>query len=154
MISTHRIPIREVTAAQIGQRENNECVEHILKYVVANHIAGGSWTWESAGLQCLLRAKFDGRYVTGFEGDWVVWDPRACALAIVPKEKFPKIFEAMPAVFPMSLDRCAACGWPLAADAKDGCVRGNCSQRPLPEPLRDAVRYDAEQAKMAKGVAP
>jgi hypothetical protein len=28
--------------------------------------------------------------------------------------------------------RCAVCGWPLAATAPDGCVRGNCSMRPLP----------------------
>lgn len=27
--------------------------------------------------------------------------------------------------------RCETCGWPLVADAKDGCTLGNCSQRPL-----------------------
>lgn len=28
--------------------------------------------------------------------------------------------------------RCAVCQWPLVEDARLGCVRGNCSQRPRP----------------------
>lgn len=28
--------------------------------------------------------------------------------------------------------RCAVCGWPLEESPHAGCVRGNCSQRPLP----------------------
>ena len=32
-------------------------------------------------------------------------------------------------------ERCPRCGWPLVDDPKDGCTKGNCSQRPLP-PLR------------------
>lgn len=31
-------------------------------------------------------------------------------------------------------ERCDVCGWPLAKDPKDGCVEGNCSQRPRPKP--------------------
>lgn len=27
--------------------------------------------------------------------------------------------------------RCAVCGWPLAESAEKGCVRGNCSMRPI-----------------------
>jgi predicted HAD superfamily Cof-like phosphohydrolase len=30
------------------------------------------------------------------------------------------------------VDRCDRCNWPLAATVEDGCVPGNCSQRPLP----------------------
>lgn len=40
--------------------------------------------------------------------------------------------------------RCAACGWPYAADASTGCVRGNCSQRPYPDRLYDPGRHQRE----------
>lgn len=46
--------------------------------------------------------------------------------------------EATPAPVNPSSDekeRCDRCGWPLENDPKKGCVKGNCSQRPLP-PLR------------------
>lgn len=42
---------------------------------------------------------------------------------------------------------CAACGWPLHEQTKDGCTCGNCSQRPLPDPMRDPARYAAEQGR-------
>jgi len=32
-------------------------------------------------------------------------------------------------------ERCERCGWPLAESPADGCVPGNCSERPLP-PVR------------------
>lgn len=38
-------------------------------------------------------------------------------------------------------NRCAVCGWKLAASREDGCVRGDCSMRPRP-----AVLYDEERA--------
>src|SRR5438477_7402839 len=41
--------------------------------------------------------------------------------------------------------RGAVCGWPLAASADQGCTRGNCSQRPLPDrfyaPARARLEY-------------
>lgn len=33
--------------------------------------------------------------------------------------------------------RCERCRWPLAEEAKNGCVPGNCSKRPLPKPPKD-----------------
>lgn len=30
-----------------------------------------------------------------------------------------------------AVGRCKVCGWPLAASAKDGCVEGNCAERPV-----------------------
>lgn len=36
---------------------------------------------------------------------------------------------------PKPSEKCERCGWPLEDDVKKGCVKGNCSQRPLP-PLR------------------
>jgi len=46
-------------------------------------------------------------------------------------------------------NRCAVCGWPLAALMDKGCVRGNCSMRPRPERLYDSKRAQAE-ARMAE----
>jgi len=39
-----------------------------------------------------------------------------------------------PGIFDTNYDvpRCEVCNWPLAASAKEGCVPGNCSQRPVP----------------------
>jgi hypothetical protein len=31
-------------------------------------------------------------------------------------------------------ERCTHCNWPMAKEAKDGCVPGNCSMRPVPKP--------------------
>ena len=42
-----------------------------------------------------------------------------------------------PLVLPTEIERCDRCGWPLKDDPKDGCVKGNCSQRPLP-PKKEA----------------
>lgn len=39
--------------------------------------------------------------------------------------------------------RCAICGWPLDPNGKF-CVRGNCSQRPLPDRFYDPKRVKAE----------
>ena len=41
-------------------------------------------------------------------------------------------------------NRCAVCGWPLAEDVVDGCVRGNCSQRQRPERLYAPERAEDE----------
>ena len=49
--------------------------------------------------------------------------------------------------------RCAWCGWPLKDRPEDGCVRGNCSQRPLPDRLFDRARAERElSAKMGGDV--
>ena len=40
---------------------------------------------------------------------------------------------------------CAVCGWPLVDDPERGCVRGNCSMRPMPERFYDKPRADAEK---------
>jgi hypothetical protein len=39
---------------------------------------------------------------------------------------------------------CAVCGWTLADNADKGCVRGNCSMRPLPERAYAPERANAE----------
>ena len=41
------------------------------------------------------------------------------------------------------LTRCALCGWPLAESVDKGCVRGNCSMRPLP----NGALYSRERAR-------
>lgn len=41
-------------------------------------------------------------------------------------------------------DRCPWCGWPLAESVGAGCVRGNCSMRPLPSTIYDYERAMAE----------
>ncbi len=61
--------------------------------------------------------------------------------------------------------RCSACGWTyakvigegalgssFARAASEGCVPGNCSQRPMPEAFYDPKRYEAEYARMLSGV--
>lgn len=40
--------------------------------------------------------------------------------------------------------QCAVCGWPLAMSTLSGCVRGNCSMRPLPKRHYDPERAQAE----------
>lgn len=42
--------------------------------------------------------------------------------------------------------RCAVCGWTLADEAMNGCVRGNCSLRPLPGRFYSPARAKAEYA--------
>lgn len=44
-------------------------------------------------------------------------------------------------------NRCAVCGWTLAATMRDGCVRGNCSMRPRPVELYDAKRAEEEAGR-------
>ena len=34
---------------------------------------------------------------------------------------------------PCPSDRCHVCGWPLAPGPREGCVRGNCARRPVPD---------------------
>lgn len=50
-----------------------------------------------------------------------------------------------------SLDatRCAVCGWQLVTLGKQGCWRGNCSQRPLPSRFYDPERVKAEYGEHA-----
>ena len=45
--------------------------------------------------------------------------------------------------------RCAVCGWPLAESADKGCVRGNCSLRPIPDNW-----YDEERARREGYITP
>lgn len=33
---------------------------------------------------------------------------------------------------PPEKERCDRCGWPLEDDPRKGCIKGNCSQRPMP----------------------
>ncbi len=47
---------------------------------------------------------------------------------------------------PLDPNRCAVCGWALADCVDHGCVRGNCSRRPLP-----TTRYDAARAEKEAG---
>jgi hypothetical protein len=44
--------------------------------------------------------------------------------------------------------RCAVCGCPLAESVNKGCVRGNCSMRPLPKTAYDPDRANAEYKSM------
>ncbi len=46
---------------------------------------------------------------------------------------------------PRDSNRCACCGWPLVEVVAKGCVRGNCSMRPMPDRMYDAERYQKEQ---------
>ena len=46
---------------------------------------------------------------------------------------------------PRAPDRCAVCGWPLAASREDGCVRGDCAYRGHPRPPYDAERAERER---------
>lgn len=39
--------------------------------------------------------------------------------------------------------RCPICNWPLAGDVSQGCIKGNCSQRPIPN-LNHPPRYSTE----------
>lgn len=41
-------------------------------------------------------------------------------------------------------NRCAICGWPLAKNMAEGCVRGSCSHRPFPAVLYDLSRAERE----------
>jgi hypothetical protein len=47
------------------------------------------------------------------------------------------------------LNRCAICGWPLYGHVDMGCVRGNCSARPVPPRARwyAPERADKERAR-------
>lgn len=41
-------------------------------------------------------------------------------------------------------NRCAVCGWEVRERVEDGCVRGNCSMRPIPKRFYDADRAASE----------
>lgn len=43
---------------------------------------------------------------------------------------------------------CAICGWPLQTSVYRGCVRGNCSQRPVPNRFYAPTRAKAEYAPL------
>lgn len=49
--------------------------------------------------------------------------------------------------------RCAVCGWTLAERPEQGCVRGNCSQRPLPDRFYAPTRARLEYAPYLDGDA-
>lgn len=49
--------------------------------------------------------------------------------------------------------RCACCAGPLAESVSEGCVRGNCSQRPLPTKFYAPDRVLREQIELKKGRA-
>jgi hypothetical protein len=48
---------------------------------------------------------------------------------------------------PSAAARCDVCGWPLKASDADGCVPGNCSQRPRPAPVATAPRREREDSR-------
>lgn len=50
-------------------------------------------------------------------------------------------------------NRCAVCGWPLADSSDKGCLRGNCSQRPLPRIFFDLMRARREYGRYFEGIA-
>ena len=50
-------------------------------------------------------------------------------------------------------NRCAVCGWPLQTSPLLGCVRGNCSQRPLPGWFYDPERALRERAALGRADA-
>lgn len=58
-----------------------------------------------------------------------------------PKSQLPRIDDE---------SRCACCAWPLAATLEEGCVRGNCSQRPLPTKFYAPERHLREQTELRK----
>ena len=62
----------------------------------------------------------------------------AAALAALPSAPAP------PQTPPDDESRCAVCGWTLADSLEKGCVRGNCSLRPLPDRAYAPVRADRE----------
>jgi len=69
--------------------------------------------------------------MTATPGDWII---RGLAGELYPcnPDILAKSYESIPEVG-HDKNRCAVCGWPLAESVTKGCVRGNCSQRPMPE---------------------
>lgn len=63
------------------------------------------------------------------------------------RELDARVHAALGRVWPA--DRCPVCGWPLAADLVSGCVRGNCSQRPVPTRRADEVPEYTENSAVA-----
>lgn len=59
----------------------------------------------------------------------------------------PTAPSSSPLETPSQIMRCAVCGWPLAESADKGCVRGNCSMRPIPDRIYDPVRANTEYGK-------
>lgn len=55
-----------------------------------------------------------------------------------------KLSEAALPIFPV--DRCRVCAWPLASSPVEGCVSGNCSQRPAPS-IRADYGFAPESAQ-------
>lgn len=52
---------------------------------------------------------------------------------------------------PDDVTRCSICGWTLADSVETGCVRGNCSMRPLPERAYAPERANVEYAGALAG---
>jgi hypothetical protein len=96
------------------------------------------------GPQELREAFGDGAWwASGFKEDALtVGDVKAEALRRYPDPPVPVLDD----------NRCAICGWKLAKDPFDGCIRGDCSLRPLPYPFYDAKRADEEYGIHAKGL--
>lgn len=47
--------------------------------------------------------------------------------------------------------RCALCQWTLATDVTNGCVRGNCAERPRPDRIYAPIRALLESTTLAAG---
>jgi hypothetical protein len=47
---------------------------------------------------------------------------------------------------------CAVCSGPLAASTREGCVRGNCSMRPLPNRFFDMTRAEREYGRKVHAI--
>lgn len=69
------------------------------------------------------------------KGKWSLAD-----VGITPQSPAPPTEDVTRAT--LDDNRCAICGWTLAATIEDGCVRGSCSLRPPP-----AHHYDPKRAK-------
>jgi hypothetical protein len=72
-------------------------------------------------------------------------------------------YEIVPDTMIAQCRRCPVCGWPMAASVKEGCVPGNCAQRPAPrkqqpfeyspETSDAAARLSAEVASLKVALA-
>jgi hypothetical protein len=78
--------------------------------------------------------------------------------AAVPFEAYAKTIakmgqniEAVATARPEEIQRCPICNWPMASSVKEGCVPGNCSQRPA-APLRIATPGTDEIARLRRKV--
>ena len=63
----------------------------------------------------------------------------------VVEEKLDRLRRDSP---PPDPNRCAWCGRPVVERIEDGCIRGNCAQRPLPVNLYDEERASVESNRL------